>query len=232
MDNIYFDSENDLQKYIADHSIKSLGVGREGVCFLLDNELVIKKLYRDYYPDFALQFKDLDFPSFVFARSGAFIGESIRALFMEYADGDALIDKKPFSQDILTLGKQLEPVVKDIIDISKEGVLIKDFHCGNIIYDSNKMKIIDTLPYLRLANANYQKENICEVMNRIYSFLLGGFVSYPALGAKRFFLGEMDKLEHPEQYFGELREQIERTTDSEIKSLEDAYLVLKKKYPR
>ena len=69
-------------------------------------------------------------------------------------------------------------------------------------------------------------------MNRIYSFLLGGFVSYPALGAKRFFLGEMDKLEHPEQYFGELREQIERTTDSEIKSLEDAYLVLKKKYPR
>ena len=131
MENVYFNSKKEIRNYISKHYVKSLGVGCSGSCYLLDNGMVIKDLNGDYYPEFVLQFKDFDIPSFIFAKSGAFVDKFVNAVFMYYAPGNTLYVDKPVDQDMITLGKHLEQVSKDIIDISKHGVIIRDFHCGN-----------------------------------------------------------------------------------------------------
>ena len=232
MENLYFQNKNEIKDYISCHFVKSLGAGRDGACFLLDDGSVIKDLNGDYYPDFVLQFKDFKVPSFVFAKAGAFIGDYISAIFMEYAPGNSLYSSKPIHQDMIILGKHLEQVAKDIIDISERGVLVKDFHCGNIMYDGQQMRIVDTLPYLYLPKGDYRRENACEIMNRLYEFLLGDILTYHSLGESRFFHGKQELLENPEQYFTMLKDLIEEDTETNIRSLNDASLVLRKKYKR
>ncbi len=232
MENLYFKSKEEIHEYISKHFVKGLGVGCAGSCYLLDNGMVIKELDGDYYPEFVLQFKDFDVSSFVFAKSGAFVEKFVNAVFMDYAPGKTLYDSKPVHQDIITLGKHLEQVSKDIIDISKYGVIIKDFHCGNIMYDNQQMRIIDTVPYLYLKKGDFRRENILEVMTRIYGFLLEDIITYRSLGETRFFRGKQNLLENPEEYFTLLKDLIEKDTDSSVNTLKDASLVLRKKYRR
>ena len=233
MDDIRFKDRTELRQYISDHMVKPLGVGREGQCTLLDNGLVIKYLYRDYYPQFALQFKDLYIPSLIFARYGAFVEDYVGAVFMDYAKGDALLDRIPLEQSLDVLGDHLNVLVDGIKKASEMGIYAKDFHCGNILYDLNQFKIVDTLSYLRFDNYTYEKDNIYEIMNPIFAKLLSEIIDYnKEIGFDLSFFGNLDYLKNPKEYLQLLKSRIETITDQEVTTLKDASMSLRKKVNR
>ena len=229
MDSIYFKTNEELDKYLDSHTVKRLGVGKDGRCVLLDNGLVAKKLWQDYYPDFALQFKDIKVPSFVFARSAAFVGDFVKAVFMEQAKGDTLLERRVDYQRMDTLGDHLGVLSKDIITLSDMGVLIKDFHCGNIVYDETRFRIIDTLPFLKLPNGKYKEENLREVMIRLYENILSEIFKYKKVSFRFRYYGHNEFLEDPKYYLQLLRNYIMELTEEEIVTVEDASMALKKK---
>ena len=226
---LHFNSRTELQEYIRSNYVKKLGLGREGVCSLLKDGTVIKYLHEDYYPDFALQFKDVDTPTFIFAKSGAFVGEFVSGLFMDYAEGKSLYEKKPTDQSMILLGTQLEQVVTDIKTISKQGVWIRDFHPGNMIYNGERFRIVDTLSYLSLPKDNYEEENMYEVMNRLYDFLLDDVMKDRDVYKKYIFYGRRDLIDHPKEYLTALKNYIEEISGKSITTLDDANKVLRKK---
>ena len=228
MEDIEFANRELLREYIKVHTVKNLGAGREGAVTLLDDGSVVKYLYDDYKPEFALQFKDFDIDPFVFAKSGAFVDGYVAAQFMEYAKGKSLADEIPFKQDIEILSENLEVVSQGIESISEKGVLVKDFFAGNIIYDGNNFKIIDTLPYLFLHKGTYAKENYYEIMKQIYNLLLKEIMKNNIINRKFSYWGNLDYLKNPKLYLLSLKAFIEELIEQKINNLEEAKLALKK----
>ena len=230
MENMHFENEWELNNYLRSHTKKVLGDGKDGQCILLDNGIVCKKLWLEYYPNFVLQFKDTYLDSFVFARSAAIVDDFARAIFMEYVPGKNLYERRVDSERIDVIGTQLDKVVTDVNALSEEGVLIKDFHCGNIIHDGNMFKIVDTLPYLKLPKGNYQLENQREVMNKLYDYILQHVMKYRKVSGKFNFYGRKEFLEAPSYYFGIIQDYLQNLTGEEINTFEEANMSLKKKY--
>lgn len=229
MENMEFKNRTELREYIKEHTVKNLGMGREGECHLLDNGSVVKYLYGDFDPNFALQFKDFPDSSFIFAKAGAFVDGYVVAQFMEHANGKSLLDEVPTGQEIATLGDHLEVVTDSIELISEKSVLVKDFFGGNIIYDGNVFKIVDTLYYLLLPMSRYRKENFYEIMNRLYACLLNDIMKHRRVNERFSFYGQLDYLTHPKKYLLMLRDYIADITREEVKTLEEASLALRKK---
>ncbi|MBP5679195.1 MAG: hypothetical protein J6X28_05190 [Bacilli bacterium] len=232
MEDMHFSSNEDLLDYIRSHAVKHFNPGREGNCTLLDNGWIVKYLWREYYPKFALQFKDFQVPTFVFAQYGAFVDDMVKAVFMEYAEGPTVSQEKPVTQKMTILGEQLEAVLEDLYQISDRGVLVDDFHCGNLIYNGEQFKIIDTLPsYLLLPGGKYRKDNFYQVMPPIYDMILQDLMKFSFVREYHTCYGNKRALEHPKDYYQSLRDQIAQDTHQEIITLEDAHQALQKKYP-
>ena len=231
MENMYFKNREEYRKYLNDHVVKRLGThaSRDGVCSLMDNGYVVKALYDEYYPNFAFQFKDFDIPSYIFSKTGAFVDGFVVAVFMDYAKGESVEQHKPIDQEIITLGTHLDLVAKDTKTIGEQGVKVNDFHCGNIIYDSNIFKIIDTLVYDLLTKGDYSKDNIYEVMNRLLAGILDDIMKYRIIRERYSFLGNLDYLENPKAYLIELKKFIEELTEKPINTLKEADNALKMK---
>lgn len=231
MENMTFRSRDELREYIDVHKVDGLGTGKDGACFLLDDGTVIKYLYADYFLEYALQFKDIEIPSFVFAKAAAVVDGYAAAVFMEHAKGPVLGKNRPDKQSIVTLGDQLEVLVNDITVASKEGIWIRDFHCKNIIHGSDIFRIIDTLPFCFLPKGNYDLENKREVMFPIYSFLLGEIMENEIVHRNHPFYGNnTNPINRPKEYLMQVKSCIEDISGQEITTLEDANKVLKKDF--
>ena len=229
MENLYLKSDDELQEYIKKHTKDCIGFGREGNCILTDNGYVLKKLYGEYNPQFALQFKNIENDSFIFAKSGIFIDDYIRAIFMRYAKGLTLSDKIPKDKSFIQLGIQLQKLVDDIVKLSEMGIQVKDFHMGNIVYDENKFTIIDTIGYLYLRGS-YKTENLREIMHRLFYYLLVDILRYREIPNNLVYYGKIDILESPNEYLIKLKKYIENLVEQDVTTVDDAIKVLNKKY--
>ena len=229
MKNLIFNNKDGLDRFIKKHTVKPLGAGREGASFLMDNGLVLKKLNDEYNPEFVMQFKDLDISSFVFAKSSVIIDNYVNAIFMEYIKGYTLLENVPNNQDLLVLGEQLQKLVEDIKKISELGIWVKDFYPGNIIYNNNGFKIIDTIGYLYLANNNFELDNLYEIMNKLYGVLIKEVYSCNEISSDLLFIGNTNILKNPKEYLKELKNVIEKIGECDITTLGDAKKTLLKK---
>ena len=234
MNDIRFKNRDELKQYISAHMVKKLGSGEEGECVLLDNGEVIKYLYKDYFPKNALQFKDLDIPSFVFAKSGAYISFFVSAVFMRYAKGDALLDRIPLEQRLDVLADHLSVLVKNIKEASDNGIYVVDFHRGNVLYDMNKFEIVDTIPYLKGdVNKWIETENFYEIMNAVYDALLPEVLKYKKeIGSEYSFFRNLEYLKNPKEYLQLLKSRIEDIVEKEVTTLGDVSMSLRKKFNR
>ncbi len=227
MADIRLESIQELDEMIKKESIKNLGCGREGSCFLLSNDVVMKKLYDDYNPEFALQFKDLDIKSFVFATSGVYIKNYIRAIFMKYINGETLITAPKEKITITDFSKALQQLVEDVKKISEMGILMRDFHCGNIIYDGKDLKIIDTMCYLNLHNSSYFESNIRDVILAIYRKVLNEIL-HTDLFFEKYNIFDLDVITNPIQFFSDIKRDTERASGEKVETIADVEKVLKK----
>lgn len=232
MEKMEFKSRKELEDYINEHQVKYLGTGIDGKCVLLDNGRVIKLLHNSYDSKYTLPFKGLKNSSFVFEDEEICIDNQVWAVLMNEAKGKKVSDYKPLNQDLLKLGRQLRVLTNDICEISSLGILIQDFHTGNLLYDEDKFTIIDTFQYLMLPGSNYKNDNLREVMtsrNGIYPFLLSEFMNCREFWINNSYYRRMDYIEYPDHYFEVLKYQLEKYYGEEIKTLGDAEMVLKRR---
>ena len=229
MEKIEYKDRNDLERYIEEHKVKYLGSGIEGSCYLLDDGITIKVLFEERTSEDCLKFKDIENPSFVFARNAGFINGNIVALFTEYVEGNSLVKHIPSEQKIITLGEQLQELVNDIKSLSDLNITVKDFHCDNIIYDNEKFTIIDTDGYT-CDDKNNEKSNIREIMTKIYGTLLFQIIRYEEIRREFISYGKIELLENPLHYSQKLTKLICDLTEENIETVDDANKVLKKKF--
>lgn len=230
MENITFNSREEFKKYIEEHQVKRFGVGEDGYCVLLDNGLVIKCFHYDYYPEYVLQFKDVDTDTFIFAKSCALVNGFAAGAFMQQAVGETVYDHKPVNQNFITLGEHLDVLMKDTKLISEKGILIKDFKCSSLIYDDKRFRVVDTIRYESYPKSDLSIPNTREVMHQIYPFLLNEIMSYHEIRREYSFWGRLDRLEKPKEYFEEIKDRIEEVSGEKITTLADANKVLSKVY--
>lgn len=228
MENINFKDKNDLERYIDIHKVRTLGLGLEGICYLLDNGYVIKVLYEKSNYNY-LQFKDINNPSFVFPKYAGLVDDKIKALFMEYADGLNLVQHSPTEQKIVTIGKQLQVLVDNIKKISELGIVVKDFHCENVIYNNEGFRVIDTQSYT-IEDKNSEIGNIKEIMTRIYGTFLYQIIRYEEIRKEFIDYGKLELLKNPEEYSKLLNDLICNLTQENIETVEEANKALRKKF--
>ena len=229
MKNIYFNNQNDIDEFIKKHSTRFLGSGLEGRCYLLDDGTVVKVLFKKDKSNNLLKFKDINNPSFIFAKESGYIDDAIVALFMEYVEGENLAKRVPVEQKIVTLGSQLQELVENLKKISQTGILVNDFHCENIMYNENGFKVIDTEGY-NINDKNNEKTNIREVMTRIYGMLLYKIIRYEEIRREFIKYGKFEILENPLEHAIELKNLISELTNENIETLDEANKILQKKF--
>lgn len=228
MDNIRLNSEEELYSFINNNIVKRLGYGREGICFLMQNNIVLKKLYSRFYPDYALQFKDLDIDSYIFAKSAILLGDYARGVFMDYVNGYNLYDYNTDNINIDKLVVSLKKLVTDTIELSKNGIEIIDFHLGNILYNEECFKIIDTLCYLNLPKYDWTIDNIRCIIRPLYDKLLG-IIPYNKLLAKYMNCYTDSYLQsNPDEVIYGISEIVNNNFDVKVNNIAEIKRVLKK----
>ena len=228
MKNINFKNIEDLNKYIDIHKIKILGSGIEGTCYLLDIGLVMKVLFKEVNLSNELQFKDINNSSFIFTKNIGLIDGKVKSLYMDYAEGCNLKKHIPVEQKITTIGEQLQVLVDDIKEISKLGILVRDFHSENVIYNNN-FKIIDTNNYT-IEDKNTESTNIREIMTSIYGSFLYQIIRYEEIKREFRNYGKLELFENPLKYSEQLKELICNLTDENIETVNEANKVLQKNF--
>ena len=229
MFHINYHHKDDFLKFIGTHIVKHLGYGNDGCCFLMDNGLVLKRLYQKVSYDEAKKFQSIQTNSFVFPCGVLMVEGEVQGVFMEYVKGNNLFQHVPIDQDLLVLGKHLQVLEENLEYVSKEGVLAQDFCSKNVIYDYKQFKIIDTTPYLYHKGCDYTNENMIEVMSRIYEALLIELAYQKKFPKELSYSKDMNVLKNPLGYFCLLKSKLESDTNQEINTLEDAKKVLVKK---
>ena len=227
IDKLNFYKREDLEKYVKKHYVKALGLGQEGSCYLLDSGVVIKVFNYGLDPVFALKLKDYKNDSFAFPKSGIIINNSIHAIIMDYIEGKTLKENIPNDQNLLVLGDHLQVLTNNIRLLSSEGVKIKDFFKGNIIYDYKKFTIIDTNSYLLIPKTDFFEENMYEVMNKLFNYLFSEFSFEKDF--EKLKKSRLELLSNPKKYLEYVKYKVENKSKKEVITLSDAKkLILKK----
>ena len=229
MDSIRFRSEEELTRYISNHVVKLLGHGREGCSFLIDNNLVLKRLYQSKDIESITMFSNIDIDSFIFPKSYIDINNKVYGIITDYKEGETLIKQVPNKQKINILGKQLDKLVNDIHSISDNKVKVKDFILSNILYDYNSFYIIDTTSYIKDNSSNLDYDNIKVIMYRVYEALLKEILCNNKYLKDLSYYNNIDYCNNPSNYLSLLKERIENISNRSINTLDDAKKILIKK---
>ncbi len=228
MQDMSFKNQFELDDYIKVNYVKALGAGREGACFLLPNDIVIKKLYDEYVKEYVLRFKNIDNPSFVFPKNVCMIDGYVKAYFMEYARGESLFDNIINEVKIDKLVSDLKVLVNNVRELSKLGIETYDVVGKNIIYDGNIFKIIDTLRYSWLSNRDEFNSNIRMIMQTVYESIIRGIPKDYRVHINMDMRTDMYLLTHPDEVIYDLKDQASEAFDEDIHTLGDIKLLLKK----
>ena len=152
MDNIIFSSKEDMEDLFD--NLRVLGSGSEGICYK-NKKLVYKKyneMYIDLYDndiaiDRLLRFRNIIIENIYFIRSLIYLDNLMIGSISEYASGINCSKKMLFRCNIDKIIKALFVLKKNIYELSKLGICVEDNYLGNILYDGNNFKLIDTGSY-------------------------------------------------------------------------------------
>lgn len=139
---------------------EKIGEGSYGICYLMDNDYVLKKLKKP------LPVSDIDkFRYFLNYKNDSimfpvnFIYDDIYLYghISKRAYGRKLFDIFS-SSNLLKMSTHSIKLENNIKYISKGKIMINDLHDENILYDENKFSIIDTDDYVRAGSLYSEKE--------------------------------------------------------------------------
>lgn len=149
---------------LEDIKIKEkIGEGACGVCYLINKNYVLKKLNTplpvieiDKFKYF-LNYKN---DSIMFPIDFLYDDINLYGYITKKAYGESLFNKFS-SSNLIKLSMHSIKLENDIKYISDGKIIIEDLHDENILYDKNKLSVIDTDLYLKAGDL-YSKKEILE----------------------------------------------------------------------
>lgn len=149
---MYFKNEDDLLLKIK--SLKEIGFGAQGICYLDKNTSLVYKIYNGFFDGYKLhcnyvdimKFSNIKNNTYIFPKDVIWVNDRIAGYIEHYVNSKDLFNINPFRVSLDKLIYNISKVKNDIEIISENGVLTYDV-MYNIIY-KNKFNIIDTDEYV------------------------------------------------------------------------------------
>lgn len=173
MNNMYFISSGTADKYFEDNC----SMMYDGV-YCLNNDIVIKKYSREkcwkvnpkHSDKNLLQFKELEVDGFSFDKALVYTGLfDIYGIITNFIEGTSIKDRTLSSysiDDVIDSVNDIDVAIKRISDLN---IKVNDIHDGNIIFDGNKITMIDTTEYYYTKqDEQLYEENMLSIMDVLF----------------------------------------------------------------
>lgn len=148
-----FKDRNEFNRYI--NKLFYLGEGSQGKCYLDKDNNLVYKIFFDYYFDDddcgyreedIIKFSGIKNSTFIWPREVIFVGGLVVGYIMLYCNANNLYKIDPLNVNLKGLEGMIDSVYRDIDILTKNEVCLYDVRY-NVLYNSKKIYIIDTLEY-------------------------------------------------------------------------------------
>lgn len=213
---------------------RKLGEGETSICYELQNQNVFNEFNSPLSLSEIEKFKHFlkyENKSFLFPFDFVYDEKYFYGYITKRARGLEL-HENILKSDLEKLSKASSVVEEDIDFISQGNILIRDLHAGNIIYDDEKLQIIDQNEYI--IKPNYDIVDVIGENSKTYRIMFTNlFKSYIFHNKEsRFILQKLNKYENSGYSTSEiiikLKEDIEKHYKEEINTLEEFDRLIRK----
>ena len=216
-------NREEFEQFLKSIDAKKIGTGTEATCYLgndgycyklYSDELInsknssIRKKVNQIITTSEIKSDVFIFPEELYVENGTLLAHKTKYIekniFGKENMNDSILHLK--EQQIVTAYLNM---VKDIVDISKKGILLVDAVGDNLLYDGEKMYYIDTCEYEKVNQD--ENELFLENKKRFDSCIQNIFNSY-------YKLEDEGTIENIEEYVKKIKEaSINYGLDSELK---------------
>ena len=222
---------DDLQRI---NELEVLGKGHEGMCYDLKNGNALK-LYGNVrslveIEKFKYMLKHAN-ESFLFPFEFIFDEEHFLGYITKKSLGLTL-EKSFNSLDLEKLSTHSISLEYNIKQLAQAKILLDDFHEGNIMYDKEKLEVIDTDFYK--VNVDMPVENIKKLNSDYYKFTISGLLKrgIKYTNQTRYVFDKITKYEYLTLSASELlikiKEEMEKYYKEKIDTIDDLHEVLRR----
>jgi hypothetical protein len=182
-----YDKFEDLARFIYSMHIRELGSGSEGVVYLGKDKYAYKLNYeepwasdtRQLSPNEIISKEDADLPSFAFPLEIYTVEGIIMGCKMERVKNNLLSTEHTISYmdffdiDIYEFYEAYKVLLEDVKKLSDLKIKLFDV-ANNVMYDGNKLTVVDTFYYTRELKEQYEKNLyiVEKAVEQIFNFWL------------------------------------------------------------
>lgn len=149
-----FDTPQDIKEYILENRIKKIGCGVQGETYLAKDNTVLKEMHAGFvvpYDDTIIISDKFKLDSFIFPDELYIANDLVYGYKAKFFKNDVFCDMYRTEDKEIDLEKLLKARLKVIEDIK---VLTEyryglDDTIGNVLFDGEKLALIDTLGYVK-----------------------------------------------------------------------------------
>ena len=250
MNNIIFNKRLEIEYFI--NNLEYLGSGSEGVCYR--NNKNVYKIYNDKYKNLynndivinrLLQFRNIIIDNIYFIRRLIYLDNLMIGSISEYAEGVSCSKKMLCRCNIDKLVNALFILKKNIYELSKLGICIDDNYLGNILYNGDKFKLIDTGGYFyysdfyemdKFDDIEIYNRNMRKIMKLLFMNITGIYLEednyilsflWRINSPYKSYLVDGELLSNPDETILGIKNIISEYSDYEIKNFNDCKTLLK-----
>lgn len=149
-----FNTPDEIRTYIQNRKIKLIGYGVEGYAYLDRNNAVLKEVREGYalpYDNTIIFSNEFNLETFIFPDEVYIADDIVYGYKTRYFPNDVFCDiyrENAVEIDLLKLIKARNKAIEDIKEITELGYAIDDL-VGNVLFDGEKLALIDTLCYVK-----------------------------------------------------------------------------------
>ncbi len=216
------------------NKLEILGKGHEGICYDLGNGNALKLFNEAGDLSEIEKFKYLlNYKNESFLFPFDFIVDN--ELFLGYITKKSLgktLEKSFNSLDLEKLSTHSIPIEYNIKQLSKAKILFDDFHEGNIMYDTEKLEVIDTDFYQ--INVDLPLDSIKKKNSDYYKLIIGGLLKRGIMCTKetRYIIDKIIKYEDltisGSEMLIKVKELMEKYYKEKINTIDDLHTILRR----
>ena len=222
-----FKSKKELDSFLS--TLKFIGEGCQGLCFLDKKTNQVYKIYSEYYYDLEdagyidsdiMEFGQISNSTFIWPNGVIWVDDIVVGYTHSYVNAKNFYEfNDPFKVNLDNLSYAVYKANEDIKLLTDNGVKIYDL-MYNLMYDGKRIKVIDTADFWK--GVPTYLENVEDFNDEIKMFLVDGYFENIVLDNKRLYKTYYDNSISALTFLKLFRKYLEKIKNQEIKYLSDA----------
>ena len=222
-----FKSKSELDSFLS--TLKFIGEGCQGLCFLDKKTNQVYKIYSEYYYDLEdtghtdsdiMELGHISNSTFIWPNGVIWVDDMVVGYTHSYVNAKNFCDfNDPFGVNLDNLSYAVYKANEDIKLLTDNGVKIYDL-MYNLMYDGKRIKVIDTADFWK--GVPTYLENVKYFNEEIKMFLVDGYFENIVLDNKRLHKTYHDNSISALTFLKLFRAYLGKIKNQEIKYLSDA----------